>query len=173
MILAPMFLWKAVQGHSVGDAWPYRGGTQSDIHKHLRSAAEALSQGPFLETESDFVMLLDGCCQSAMVNCTKKQDWPSPVHGVTVFLCAFAPLAAFCPMTVNRTKIGMSRTMHLTQAGELPPGDWVVEGQWLVSQLETLGFIVPSREELSLLLPHSSEIPEQIRGFSQFMALFF
>ena len=173
MILAPMFLWRAVQGHPVGDAWPYRGGTQSDIHQHLRSAAEVLSQGPFLDTESDFAMLFDDCCHSAMVYCTKKQDRPSSVHGITVFLCAFAPLAAFCPTTVHRTKIGMSHTMHLPQAGELPPGDWVVERQWLVSQLETLGFVVPSREELSLLLPHSSEIPEQIRGLSQFMALFF
>src|SRR5947207_5549028 len=101
LILAPTFLWRAAHGHPVGDVWPYRGGTQADIHEHLRTAAEALSQGPLLDTESDFGMLLDEACRSGLVYCTKRQEGPSAVHGVTVFLSAFAPLAAFCPMTVH------------------------------------------------------------------------
>jgi hypothetical protein len=76
-------------------------------------------------------------------------------------------------MTVQRSQNGIARTLHLPQAGELPPGDWVAEEQWLVSQLEALGFVVPSREELSVVLPDSSEIPEALRGQSQFNAVFF
>jgi hypothetical protein len=173
VIVVPKLLWRMVEGQPVGDVWPYRGGTQADIHEHLRRCAEALGQGSLLHAEPDFGMLLDGAIRSGLVYCTKRPLGPSAKDGLVIFLCAVAPLAACCPMTIHQSPQGVSRTLHGPQERELPLGDWEEEARWLVTQLEGWGFVVPNRQELSALLPDSPEIPERLRGQSQFNALFF
>jgi hypothetical protein len=172
VILSPFFLWRAAEGHPVGDVWPYRGGSEADIHEHLRHAAEVLGQGPLVDTEPDFAMLLDEAIRSALVYCTKRPLRTTVRDGVVVFLSAVAPLAAYCPMSVDRSQRGVARTLHLPRAGDVPSGGWEAEEQWLVTQLEGLGFAVPSRQELVAVLPDSSEIPKALRGQSQFNAIF-
>jgi hypothetical protein len=160
------------EGRPVGDAWPYRGGTQEDIHEHLRRCAEALGQGPLLHAEPDFGMLLDGAIRSGLVYCTKRSSGTSAEEGLVVFLSAVAPLAACCPVTIHRSPQDVSRTVHGPQERVALPEDWGEEERWLVTQLEGWGFVVPNRQELSAPLPDAPEIPERLRGQPQFNALF-
>jgi hypothetical protein len=174
VILAPIFLWRAAARHPVGDIWPYRGGTRADILDHLRHAADVLTQGPLLEGEVDFDMLLDESIRSGLVYCTKRDGGPkSAKHGIAIFLSSVAPLAAFCPITIARSERGFARTFDGPRAGEWPPGDWEAESRWLAVQLEALSFIVPSREDLAATLPDAEEIPPVLRGQTQFAAIFF
>jgi len=175
VIISSIFLWQIAEGLPVGNTWPYQGGTAEDIGRHLRQVAAVLEKAPDLEVDVDFNMFLDESTRSIQLYFCKRAlaTAPEEQQGLALFISSLAPVAAYCPAIVRRTRSGKSYRFQLAQGGEGPSGDWSQEITWITKELAESGFAVPEKRELQEILPNSPDIPPGFRGKCQLEAIIF
>lgn len=161
MLLGDEQLRNLVAGRPVGREWPYVGGSEADIEKHLRRAVAMLRSTNVLEVEADFDHYGSGYASYIHVFCEKTRassrthrdgtDW---MDRIAVYLSRLAPFAVYGREQRTKDAAGWSQGyVSAEDVYSLPPGDWREEIAAIQRVLRELGFVFPEREQLVQRLP--------------------
>jgi hypothetical protein len=181
MLLNDDELKLVISGAAVGDRWPYKGGSETDIDRHLRRAVETLQRDSQLECEADFDHYGSGYASYVDVFCRMLAEPATSnataeavsVDGLGVYLSRLTPFAIYG--RVQRSALsGGSFMSHigLDHLYSVPP-NWEGEAAKVRQILEEQGFEFPSREELVKPLGFDADIPTVFDDRHVYGALFY
>ena len=181
MLLTDDQLRDLVAGRPVGTDWPYVGGSEADIEKHLRRAVAMLRSTGVLEVEADFEHYGSGYASYVHVFCEKTRgrsrthrdgtDW---IDGIAVYLSRLTPFAIYGQE--QRTKHATGGSQGYVSAADvysLPAGDWQKESAAIRRVLRDLGFVLPERDRLVDRLPFRLRIPTVLDDKHVYDAMFY
>ncbi len=182
MLLTEDEIRQVVAGRPVGREWPYYGGNEDDIEKHLRRTVAALRDLLVIDLDADFEHYGSGYASYVHVFCEKKRGLSrtkiangDQIDGIALYLSRLTPFAAYG--FEQRTKTlrggGTSSFIDSNSVYSTPPGDWTVELSFIRKTLNDLGFVLPTREQLAELLGFGVNIPTILDRKHVFDAIFY
>jgi hypothetical protein len=181
MLLSESQLRTLIAGKSVGDRWPYFGGTDADIENHLHRVVDALRSTGLLEIDADFDHYGSGYASYVHVSCEKRgggsrarRDNADRIEGLAIYLSRLTPLAVYGSEERYISAAGGSRGfIDVPTLYSVPSGDWQVEIAAIRRTLESLGFTFPPRDQLAEPLPFEADIPTILDDVHVYGAIFY
>ena len=125
------------QRHTVGDLWPYDGGSEQDIEEYLHDVVTDLGNSKAVIVEADFTSYGSGYASFVDIFCSKEDGSSTRPFlgsgertvGIVVYVSRLVPVAAYGPEERTRHAHGGSSTLLERETiGTTPPGDW----SWLL-----------------------------------------
>jgi hypothetical protein len=181
MLLTDEQLREIVQGRPIGIQWPYAGGSETEIEKHMRHAVALLRSTGALEVDAEFNHYGSGYASYVHVFCEKTQgrsrtsrDGTDEIDGIAVYLSRLTPYAVYG--REERTKHATGGSQGYLRARDvysLPPGDWLQEVGAIRAVLQNLGFVFPEKQQLVEALPIELDIPTVLENKHVYDAIFY
>jgi hypothetical protein len=158
-------LEQIIAGKAVGDHEAYKNGSDNKIKGHIKSTVHSLKQSRQMQVDlnSDFE---SGFSTYAEVFCYKNDGRSTRIEldrtttdGITIYLCALAPIAVMGATNQSRSK-NVSSSGHLSAEGlnVWPSGNWIEVVNEIRSVLEQHQFMIFGPREMKKVLPFETSI---------------
>lgn len=166
-LLSKHNLQSMIRCESVGQRWPYVGGSERDIEKHLKKTVAKLKRIKGVGIEAEFGHYGSGYASYVDIFCYPKDrssQWEDDgvlrVRGVSVYLSRLAPLAVLGQTERSRLKGGSSFDFLYPEDVESFSDDdcssFVDKVRGIVVEF---GFTFMDRETAMTQLPFDADIP--------------
>ena len=169
---------------SLGDQWPYHGGSELDIEAHLHLVVAHLSDSSLVFIEADFSSFGSGYASFVEIFCSKKDGSShrpflgsgekvsgekvsgEKVSGINFYVSRLAPVAAYGAGERTRHARGGSSTfLEYDNLGTTPPGDWKAVLDEVSAKLESDGFQIAGSKLLNRFLPFDAKIETNLGDY--------
>lgn len=152
---------------SLGEHWPYRGGSDLDIEAYLHSVAAYLGDSGLISVEADFNSFGSGYASFVELFCTKKDGTSGRTFlgsgekftGICVYVSRLAPVVTYgAGERTRHAHGGSSSFLSYDTLGTTPPGDWAGVLEEVSAKLKENGFEMTEPEILNEILPFEAII---------------
>ena len=159
--------WALKHQHTVGNCWPYNGGSDEDIEAHLYDVVADLETSSLISVEADFNSYGSGYASFVDVFCFKKDGSSrkrflgsgEKTTGIQVYISRLAAVAAYgAEERTRHPHGGSSSLLSYDSAGTTPPGNWQAVLQEIAAKLQSNRIEIADGATLNRLLPFQVDI---------------
>jgi hypothetical protein len=160
-------LKRVSDGETAGEVAAYQSGSENTIENHLKATINDLEQSNKIQVdldssyESGFASYAEVFCFKKDGSSTQTEHNRTSIDGITVLLCALAPIAV-----LGATHLTHDKNSGITSSNQLrpeglnvwPSGDWIDVINEIHRVLEKNQFTIYGSEEMKQVLPFETWI---------------